>query len=217
MQNFAVIFDMDGVIVDSEPMYQNWNHQLFEELNITVPVQIRSQFVGISPKRKWHLIKEHCGITESIEELVLNQRRFFGDKSVNFKDILFPGTLPLLELLKGKGIKLALASSSDRERINSVLSSCDLVKYFDEIVSGHEFEESKPHPDIFLHTAKKLGIEPEECIVIEDSIYGLTAATRAGMKKVGVKHKRIPMDLSLADITIESLEELNYEALENLL
>jgi beta-phosphoglucomutase len=85
------------------------------------------------------------------------------------------------------------------------------------LFSGEEFEDSKPHPDIFLHAASKLGKEPKDCIVIEDSYNGLTAANRAGMKKIGVKHVNIPMDLSLADITVLSLEELNIKLFEKLI
>lgn len=217
MGQYAVIFDMDGVIVDSEPVYRMWNQELYQHLNITVPQEIRSQFIGGSTKRKWSLIKEHCELSQTVEDLVQSQYGFFRSKEFFFGDILFAGVRTLTENLKSKGISIALASSSDRGRINRVLKDCELQQLFDAVVSGAEFADSKPHPDIFLHTAGKLGVKPEQCIVIEDSYNGLLAATRAGMKKIGVKHKSIPMDLSLADLTITSLEELNLEILEALM
>ncbi|GLB60149.1 HAD family hydrolase [Cytobacillus sp. NCCP-133] len=217
MDSYAIIFDMDGVIVDSEPVFKNLNEELFKELNISVPDEIRLQFIGGSANRKWRMIKEHCGVTQPLEDLISYQQKFFRFKNVHFDKILFPGARPLLENLRKQKIPTALASSSDRERIDKVLDDCDLHGYFRSIVSGEEFEESKPHPDIFLHSAAKLGVPPEHCIVIEDSLNGLTAASRAGMKKIGVKHKQIPMDLSRADLVISSLEEIDVFMLGKLL
>jgi HAD superfamily hydrolase (TIGR01549 family) len=217
METYAVIFDMDGVIVDSEPVYSIWNQELFQHLNITVPQEIRSQLIGGSVKSKWKLIKEHCELSQTVEDLIQYQHGFFRSKEFFFGDILFPGVRALTDNLKRKGISIALASSSDRDRINRVIKDCELQQFFDAVVSGEEFQDSKPHPDIFLHTARKLGNEPERCIVIEDSYNGLLAATRAGMKKIGVKHKSIPMDLSLADLTITSLEEIDLEILEKMI
>ncbi len=217
MGTYAVIFDMDGVIVDSEPVYRKWNQELFQHLNITVPEEIRAQLIGGSAKRKWTLIKEHCKLTQTIEELIHFQHGFFQSKKYHFKEILFPGVRTLIANLKNQGISIALASSSDRDRINRVITDCDLEQIFDVVVSGEEFEDSKPNPDIFLHTARSLGMEPKQCIVIEDSYNGLLAASRAGMKKIGVMHRSIPMDLSLAELTITSLKEINLEILEKMI
>ncbi|MFP7333130.1 HAD family phosphatase [Shouchella clausii] len=206
---YAVIFDMDGVIVDSEPVYRLWNQELYRQLKISVPEEIKLQLIGGSIKRKWQLIKEHCGLSQTIEELIQYQYESFQGKEYCFKDIQFPAVRPLIESLKSNGVRIALASSSDRERINRVVTDCGLAHLFDVVVSGEEFADSKPDPEIFLQTAKRLGHAPAQCIVIEDSTNGLLAATRAGMKKVGVKHPSIPMDLSLADITIDSLEQLS--------
>ncbi|WP_137744108.1 HAD family hydrolase [Robertmurraya siralis] len=214
---YAVIFDMDGVIVDSEPVYRIWNRELFQRLNITVPEEIRAQLIGGSTKRKWQLIKEHCRLSQTVEDLIQYQYEFFRAKPFNFKDVLFSGVLPLIVELKSNGISVALASSSDKERINRVLTDCGLQHVFDAIVSGEDFADSKPHPEIFLHTAKLLGKSPQQCIVIEDSTNGLLAATRAAMKKVAVRHHSIKMDLSLADLIIDSLEEVNPTILAKML
>lgn len=217
MAHFAVIFDMDGVIVDSEPVYHNWNQELYKDLNITVPLILKPQIIGTGVRSKWNLIKQHCEISQTVEELIQYQQRFFRSMKVNFEDILFPGVKPLIKNLKKDKVSIALASSSDKERINRVLNDCELHQLFDVVVSGEEFEESKPNPEIFLHAAEKLGEIPEDCIVIEDSYNGLLAASRAGMKKIGVKHEHITMDLSLADLTVQSLEELNIKILKKLI
>ncbi|PLR75968.1 phosphatase [Bacillus sp. V3-13] len=217
MRSFAVIFDMDGVIVDSEPVFKTLNKELFQKLNIIVPDVVQSQFIGGSANRKWALIKQFCNVTQPLDELIKYQKDFFNSKEVRFDEILSPGVRPLLETLKREGVPAALASSSDRDRINNVIDQCDLHGFFQFVVSGEEFNESKPNPEIFLHTAAKLGMEPRKCIVIEDSLNGLTAADRAGMKKIGIKHKQIPMDLSIADFTISSLEEIDVLMLEKVL
>jgi beta-phosphoglucomutase len=217
MVKYAVIFDMDGVIVDSEPVYRVWNQELFQHLNINVPEEIRAQLIGGNAQNKWRIIKEHCQLSKTVEELIDFQHTFFHSKEFHFGDILFPGVRTLIHNLKREGIKIALASSSDKGRINRVLKDCDIEHIFDVVVSGDEFADSKPHPDIFLHTASSLEIKPDQCIVIEDSYNGLLAATRAGMRKIGVKHKTITMDLSLADLTIASLEELNLEILKRMI
>jgi beta-phosphoglucomutase len=131
MCSFSVIFDMDGVIVDSEPLYTRWNQQMFIQLDIEIPKDIRSQCVGA--KRKWSIIKEHCGLSQPLEELLQYQKDFFRGQPYHFGDILFSGVRPLLESLKNEGIKLALASSSERERINRVLNDCELEQYFDVV------------------------------------------------------------------------------------
>ncbi|MBP3039849.1 HAD family phosphatase [Bacillaceae bacterium Marseille-Q3522] len=216
MSHFAVIFDMDGVIVDSEPVYAGWNEEMFRQLKITVPDEIKVKLIGGSTRRKWERIKEHCTLSQSIEELVQFQKQFFRDKDYPFHEILFPGVKPLLDELKNNQVPVALASSSNKNRINKVIRDCKIENYFSTVVSGEEFMESKPNPDIFLYAASKLHMQPDKCIVIEDSWNGLTAASRAGMKKIGVRHATIPMDLSSADKIITSLEEINYRKLVEL-
>lgn len=141
---YAVIFDMDGVIVDSEPVYRLWNQELYQQLKIFVPEEIRLQLIGGSTKRKWQLIKDHCGLSQTVEDLTQYQYEYFQAKQFCFKDIQFPAVLPLTESLKSNGVRMALASSSDRERINRVVKDCELEHLFDVVVSGEEFADSKP-------------------------------------------------------------------------
>ncbi|MDP4084819.1 MAG: HAD family phosphatase [Bacillota bacterium] len=205
----AFIFDMDGVIVDSEPRYRDLNRELFKELNVDVDEETRKSFIGGSSTRKWKFMKEKFSLLQSVEELQAFQRERFLKKDWNFQEILFPGAIPLLTLLKKHNIPTALASSSDKMRINMVLEQCHLHDFFDYTISGEDFENGKPFPDIFLAAAKKLTIPPAKCVVIEDSNNGITAAKKANMYCIAVKHKEIEMDITMADKIVNSLFEID--------
>lgn len=213
MEIQAFIFDMDGVIVDSEPVYREFNWELFKELNIEVDEKTRQRFIGGSSKRKWQYLKEHFSLNQSVEELVAFQKERSTQKTWNFNEILFPGVIPLLTELKKLNIPTALASSSDKIRIQMVMEQCGLHEYFDEIVSGEDFENGKPFPDIFLSAADKIKIPPSNCLVIEDSSNGITAAKCANMYCIAVKHKDISMDLTQADQIVNNLFEVNVAEL----
>lgn len=109
-----------GVIVDSEPVYRMWSQELFQHLNITAPEEIRVQLIGGNAKNKWRIIKERCQLSQTAEDLIKFQHTFFHSKEFYFGDILFPGVRTLIQNLKREGIKIALASSSDKGRIYKV-------------------------------------------------------------------------------------------------
>lgn len=208
----AVIFDMDGVLIDSEPQqlkrfedYLNYNEIDFtqEKLN---------QIVGASPKLLWDYIQDMFHGKMTREEFKADFMEFNKtlnrDFIMNYKDILNPGALDLLNWLKDEHYKIALASSSNMNKIEVVLSQCGLENYFEVILSGEMFNRSKPNPDIYLTTAKKLNINPEECLVIEDSIYGITAAKAAGMYTIALEESYFGIDQSGADAKILNLLNL---------
>ncbi|WP_078409874.1 HAD family hydrolase [Priestia abyssalis] len=216
MKKLAVIFDMDGVIVDSEPIYRSLNEEIFKELKIQVDETTKLSFMGGTTKRKWTILKEKFLLSQSVEELIHLQNSIFSQKGWDFKQILFSEAIPLLKSLKDQGIPTVLATSSDKTRVQAVLDQCELRSYFNEIVCGVDFERGKPNPDIFLHAAEKLGISATNCVVIEDSYNGLTAAKRANMYCIGVRHKLINMDLSQADRIVDSLSEVQVAELKGL-
>jgi HAD superfamily hydrolase (TIGR01509 family) len=214
MKKLAVIFDMDGVVVDSEPIYRSMNRDIFKELRIIVDDKTKLSIMGGTTKRKWTILKEKFLLSQTIEELINLQNKIFSQREWNFKQLLFPKVIPLLESLKEQNIPTALATSSDKERINAVLEQCELREYFNEIICGVDFERGKPDPEIFLHTAERLGVAAENCIVIEDSYNGLSAAKKANMYAIGVRHELINMDLSLADRIVDSLAEIDITKLK---
>ena len=127
---------------------------------------------------------------------------------VYYPDILRKEVRPLLHELKQMGLQVALASSSSRECIEQVLTQCEIRELFDCIVSGHEFTRSKPDPEIYRFTMDKLGRKPEECLIVEDSTYGVQAGTAAGGVVAALRDERFPFDQRAAQLHIDSLAEL---------
>jgi beta-phosphoglucomutase family hydrolase len=214
----AVIFDMDGVIIDSEPIYFEAGDKLFRYLGLDVSEEEHHSYVGIRSKDMWSHIRNKYKIDLSTEELVEMEMNIYIDYLLSKKDEKpIPGVVELIEDLYKNNIDLALASSSSIKSIKIVLDMFNLEKFFKIIVNGYEVENGKPAPDIFVYAAKRLGVQPEGCIVIEDSKNGIEAAKSAGMKCVGFKNLNSgKQDLSSADMVIDSFSQLNYEKLRQI-
>jgi beta-phosphoglucomutase family hydrolase len=213
----AVIFDMDGVIIDSEPIYLRAGNEVFRYLGLDVSEEEHHSYVGISSKDMWSHIGNKYKIDLSTEELVEMEMKSYIDYLLSRKDEKpIPGVVELIEDLYKNNINLALASSSSIKSIKIVLDMFNLDKFFKTVVSGYEVENGKPAPDIFLYAAKRVGVQPEDCIVIEDSENGIEAAKSAGMKCIGFKNVNSgKQDLSSADMVIDSLSEVNYRKLRD--
>jgi len=208
----AVIWDMDGVLVDSEPHHVKLEKKLFEELGLDIAEEEHLSYMGKPADKMWEEIKELKGVAASLE--VLNERhRMVAEKYFSeIKDIKpVDGLVDVLEELKGRGLPMAVASSSLRSVIDIILKKTGLEKYFDVIVSREDVKEGKPSPDIFLHAASLLNAGPEECIVIEDSSNGIKAAKAAGMFCVAFTGTGDGnADTSSADVEIRSLRDLTH-------
>jgi HAD superfamily hydrolase (TIGR01509 family) len=204
----AVIFDLDGVLIDSEPLHAMADNQLLIESGICVPDNYFDRFVGVTNRDMWEVIKKDYSLKPSIEELMQLQMplKLKLLDEIDFKPI--HGIIELLEDLKRKDIPMAIASSSPRQFIEKVIEKIGLRKYFTIWVSGEEVERSKPAPDIFLKAAGLLNVNPIECIVIEDSSSGTIAAKRAGMKCIGYRNPNSGnQDLSKADLIIDVIKK----------
>jgi HAD superfamily hydrolase (TIGR01509 family) len=214
----AVMFDMDGVIVDSEPIYYEVEMQIYHELGMDVPDELRYSYVGTKTEDMWSELKEKYLLKQPVEELVkLEAERY--RNYITSSDVLkpVPGAIELLQELFEHNISIALASSSFLKDIEMILGLLDIRKYFSVVVGGDEVKKGKPEPDIFEYAVKKLGVSPENCIVIEDSSNGTKAAKAAGIKCIGYKNKNSgSQDLSSADLIIESMEDIDYETLRQL-
>lgn len=201
----TIIFDLDGVLVDSEMIYYRITRILFNQLKIDVSIEEHNSFVGISANKMWKYIKERYFLAQSVDELI--------DLEINLKYILLrktnlkpiEGVQNLLSYLKEKQIKIAIATSNHRDNVNIILNKLQIIEYFDLIITGDQVSNGKPEPDIFMLAAKKLAANPTNCIVIEDSTNGVIAAKKAGMKCIGfVNPNSGKQNLTESDVLIDN-------------
>ena len=207
----TIIFDMDGVIIDSEPIYFRIEKQLFDKLKIPVSYEEHCSYVGTSSQNMWQTILNRHGVNASVEEVVKKENQTYMDHLLKEKDLHpIPGVVQLIKELYENDFRMIVASSSNMEVIDIVLRKLDLSDYFLGKVSGTELTNSKPHPEIFIRAARLAKSEPGKCIVIEDSENGIISAKAAGMKCIGfVNPNSGSQDLSRADIIVQSFKQLS--------
>jgi len=209
----TVIFDMDGVIVDTEPVHHFAYYQHFKELNIEVSDELYRSFTGNSTRNIFQKLKDKFNLLEDVEDLILRKRQLFNEAFDLKEDLyLIDGVAELIQDLHSNGIQLIVASSASHVTIHRVFNRFNLHRYFSHIVSGEDFPKSKPHPAIFEYAAS-LSVAPiANCIVIEDSANGIEAAVAAGIFCVGYDSiNSKDQDLSKANIIIHHFNELNLE------
>lgn len=202
----AVIFDMDGVLIDSEALHLYDFRVFLQKHNQNLTNEELSEFVGLDAKTFiGHLqeIWKPVSLLPSIEEIKEGCKY----PSDSFQDMLVPHVRFILSHLKKNNIKIAIASSSPYNIIYKMLSINDIDSYFDVIVSGNDVQAKKPSPDIYFETLKRLELPSNDCIVIEDSLVGIQAAINAGLYVIAVKENRFLVNQSQADCIVNDLIE----------
>lgn len=214
----TVIFDMDGVIVDTEPVHKYAYYQHFQELGLDISEEIYTTFTGNSTKNVYQKIKESYGVTTEVNQLVLRKRALFNQAFDTKPDLeLISGVRALIEDLHHNKIQLILASSASMSTIDRVFTRFELFDYFTDIVSGENFVRSKPDPAIFLHAASLSKAPKSNCVIIEDSTNGVQAAVAAQIPCIAYHSVNSKMqDLTGASYFISDFNTYNAEAIKAL-
>ena len=202
----AVIFDMDGVLIDSEPIHYTIERVLFAKLGLDVSHEVHGTYLGTAGDYMYGDLKARFGLTQTVQELLEFDDLYRCDYFNNLSGLnLNEGVLKLLRGLSLTGIKLAVATSSSPGLAHVLLDRCGILPLFDAIVTTADAGKSKPFPDVYLLAAQKIGAAPENCLVFEDSPNGLSAGKNAGMFCIAVQTNHVNVaELQKADFLLES-------------
>jgi beta-phosphoglucomutase family hydrolase len=211
----AVVWDMDGVIVDTGPFHRKSWQYVFKKQGINFTEE---DFQHIFGQRNDNIIRKTIGrnLTQSEVDTIAKDKEEFFREAVKTNLKPFPGVIDLLKVLKANEIGSAVASSAPMENISLVLGGLKIEGYFQAIVYGREVTEGKPSPQCFLLAAKKLGVDPRNCIGVEDAIAGVTAVKKAGMHCIAVTNTHPANSLAEADLVVDSLEKVGLKELKRL-
>lgn len=180
----AVIFDMDGLMVDTEKIVIECYKKVSRVLNIDIPLEVLYQLVGRTKKDSAKILSEFFNYQvdgEKIRELTSQEfRKYVKINKIPIKE----GLYEVLEFLEKNNIKRAVGTSSRLSNAQAVLTSVNVIQYFDIIITGDQVSKGKPNPEVFLKASEKLGVEPSKCLVLEDSNAGIEAANAAGMYSI---------------------------------
>jgi len=214
----AVIFDMDGLMIDSEGNESISYEKVLREHGVEPRFNEAGvvQTVGIKSIDNWKRLKKEHSLAVSAEELRVRKTEVYRElleKGVQAQ----AGLIELIADLETAPVKKAVASSSLRDTIGIVMGQLGLDTYFDAIVSGQDVEHGKPAPDIYLEAAHQLGVAPENCVALEDASAGVQAAHAAGMKVIAVPNRYTNTHtFDEADLVVASLSDLNWNTIRNL-
>ena len=209
----AVIFDMDGVLSDTERLHVQSEERQLSRLGIDPGVLAGGAYMGVSDREFFTAVFREHGVVADVEAAIAEKWKLMSE-CPDDGIAAVPGALALVERLHRRGVPLAVASSSPRPFIERVLRCLDVLDRFSVVMSGDEVARGKPEPDVFLAVARALGMAPAECVVIEDSRNGMIAARRAGMRCVAlVPAGRAGAVRREADVVVSDLARVTDEVL----
>ncbi len=212
----GVIFDMDGVIIDSEPLHEYCEKQVLKRYNISVTKNVYEKVKGMRDEDAFIFYVRYFKMNVNPEVLVAKKMEIY-TKMLKKKLRIYPGFKQLAKQCKRK-FKVGLATSSSKQSVSLILKHFDIKHYFDAMVTAEDVRLGKPYPDPYIKAAEKLHIKANQCLVIEDTIHGITAAKTAGAKCIAVSntfHKKRLRETS-ADHIVESLSKLSIDEIKKL-
>ena len=203
----AVIFDMDGLMIDSEPFHCQAFDKVFREFGRELTEEENLKYVGIADKDATKDMIERFKLPISAEDLANRKQKAYLEYLQEI--VAQPGLQELLESLQNAGYKKAIASSSMLSEIEAVMNALTIRQYFETYCSAQQVEHGKPAPDVFLFAAEQLGIPAEQCLVLEDAPSGIMAARAAGMLSIAIPSREtMEKDFSGATVRLASLSEV---------
>ncbi|MBN1919297.1 MAG: HAD family phosphatase [Verrucomicrobia bacterium] len=215
MRKYGVIFDVDGVIVDSAPPHRESWRRLADEVHLPMSDEFFARIFGQTNK---DILEALFGRALPDEEW----RRLGDRKEAFYRDIIrhsvpaMPGAVGLIEALHADGARLAIGSSGPPENIELCLREMGILERFDAVVTGNDVTRGKPDPQVFLLAAERIGLSPERCVVVEDAVTGVEAAKRAGMRAVALTSSHPLKSFPHADLLVEGLTALSPARLSSL-
>ena len=208
----AVIFDLDGTLIDSELFYLNLLLEFLKGKGMVLSFEEACKTVGAHNSPVWeNVARAHGG---SISGKALRQEykdefeRKFRNRELDYSQMQFADVLPVLEKLRADGVRMAIASSSSDKIIRRVVEQQNWERFFPVLVSGDNFRKSKPDPEIYRYTMKQLGTAPEETLVVEDSTYGIEAGKAAGVMVAARRDLRFGFHQEKADCLFDDMREI---------
>lgn len=211
----AFIFDMDGVIIDSEPLHSRVKMETFAHFGLPFDEGDLAQYMGRTSVDIFSdVLKKEHRTDVSVQEIVNYKHAHYLELAVGGALEAIPGSLELIARLRAAGVPLALATSSWRRVVDAILVQFDLTEAFASVISGSELPKSKPNPAIYRLSAEALGVDPRKCVVLEDTAAGVAAAKGAGMYCIGFRspHSGV-QDLSRADEIVDDLATIDVAKL----
>ena len=206
----AVIFDLDGVLADSELWWNEIDAKLLAKYGVTYRGEYHRNVLGVSYRLAVEFYKKTFGLSIPTDEMMRRRGEIADDFFAHRKDV-FPSTKLVLQELRQMNLHLAVATSSVSASARPFLARHGLAAFFEVVVTGEEVEHGKPHPDIYLRAAEKLGVAADACLVIEDALSGIAAAKAAKMRVAAIPDRRFvdPAEYEkTADYVLDSLKEL---------
>ena len=201
----GIIFDMDGVLADTEHFYQVRREDFLRRMDFSFPQDL--DFVGSNERAIWEALVPDDPVMR--EEMLMGYRAYRRLHPVNYEELVDPDVRAVFEALKEDGKKIAIASSSDREDIGKMMAAAGVEEMTDFVISGVDCSAHKPNPEIYLRALKALGLSKAEAIAVEDSPTGIMAAKNAGIKVYGIRPRHgEKIDQSAADGQIRKLSEV---------